>query len=67
MEFIKGVCPYCKGELQIPEDRESVICMYCGKELSVKDAMEDFTGQERIKTVAVEEAATALQDLLYTE
>lgn len=65
MEFIKGVCPYCKGELQIPEDRESVICMYCGKELSVKDAMKDFTEQERVGTVAVEEAAAALQDLLY--
>ena len=39
MEFLKGVCPHCKGELQIPQDRDRIICMYCGKELSVKDAL----------------------------
>ena len=39
MEFLKGVCPHCKGELQIPQDRDTIICMYCGKELSVKDAL----------------------------
>lgn len=65
MEFIKGVCPYCKGELQIPGDRERVICMYCGKELSVQDAMGDSARQEHIGEVTVEEAAEALQNLLY--
>ena len=64
MEFIKGVCPHCKGELQIPQDRERIICMYCGKELSVE---ETAGGREESRPgpVAVEEAAEALLNLLY--
>lgn len=40
MEFIKGKCPKCNGELQIPENREKIICMYCGEEIEVRQAME---------------------------
>ena len=64
MEFLKGVCPHCQGELQIPQNRESVICMYCGKELSVKDALK-MEEVSRTKTVTDESAIEALQNLLY--
>ena len=64
MEFLKGVCPHCQGELQIPQNRESVICMYCGKELSVKDAL-SLEEVSRPKPVTDESAIEALQSLLY--
>lgn len=63
MEFIKGVCPHCQGELQIPQERETIICMYCGRELSVKDAQAKQKASDH--PVAEESATRALQDLLY--
>lgn len=65
MEFLKGVCPHCKGELQIPQDRETIICMYCGKELAVKDALSQQEEVSRPKPVTDEAAIEALQRLLY--
>jgi hypothetical protein len=38
MNFVEGKCPECSGALQIPEDRETIICMYCGKEIAVNRA-----------------------------
>lgn len=65
MEFLKGVCPHCSGELQIPHDRETVICMYCGKELLVKDALVQQEAASRPEPVTDEAAIEALQNLLY--
>ena len=65
MEFLKGVCPHCKGELQIPQDRETAICMYCGRELIVKDALAQQEAASHPKPVTDEEAVLALQNLLY--
>lgn len=65
MEFLKGVCPHCKGELQIPQDRELIICMYCGKELLVKDALVQQDTESRPQPVTEENAIEALQNLLY--
>lgn len=65
MEFLKGVCPHCKGELQIPQDRDTVICMYCGKELSVKEALAQQETASRPTPVTDEAAVEALQNLLY--
>ncbi|RDU23012.1 CFI-box-CTERM domain-containing protein [Anaerosacchariphilus polymeriproducens] len=39
MGFLKGTCPNCKGELQIPEELDKVICMYCGGEILKCDAL----------------------------
>lgn len=65
MEFLKGVCPHCQGELQIPQDRESIICMYCGKELSVKDAVAQQEMACRPEPVTDDTAIEALQNLLF--
>lgn len=54
MEFITGKCPKCGGELQIPEDRESIICMYCGEEIETKQAIE---ASKEPKPVSMEEKA----------
>lgn len=39
MEFLKGKCTSCEKELQIPDDLEKVICMYCGHEMALDEAM----------------------------
>lgn len=41
MEFERGTCPKCKGELQIPKNHSTIICMYCGKEINTLDALEN--------------------------
>lgn len=64
MEFLKGVCPHCQGELQLPADRDTIICMYCGKELAVKDARQQEQTSEP-EPVTDEAAQEAMQNLLY--
>lgn len=39
MGFVKGICPKCKGELQIPDELDKIICMYCGGEIQKIDAL----------------------------
>ena len=39
MEYLKGKCTKCDKELQIPKDLERVICMYCGCEMAVEEAV----------------------------
>lgn len=34
MKFVEAKCPKCGGELHVPEDVESIICMYCGDKLT---------------------------------
>jgi hypothetical protein len=36
MNFISTECPHCGKELQIPEDSENIVCMYCAKPIDVK-------------------------------
>jgi len=39
MSFKAAKCPNCAGELQLPEDRDSVKCMYCGSDIVVREAI----------------------------
>lgn len=39
MMFKEGTCPICHEKIQVPEDREQIICMFCGKEISVDEAL----------------------------
>ncbi len=39
MMFKEGTCPKCHEKIQVPEDREQIICMFCGEEISVADAL----------------------------
>lgn len=39
MMFKEGKCPVCQEKIQVPDDREQIICMFCGKEILVKDAL----------------------------
>ena len=39
MEFKPAQCPTCGGSLQVPENRTSVRCMYCGGAVVVREAI----------------------------
>jgi len=39
MKFLAAKCPACSGELQVPEDKDFVKCMYCGVDVKVRDAI----------------------------
>jgi tetratricopeptide (TPR) repeat protein len=37
--FVAAKCPNCGGELQVPQDRNSVRCMYCSGDVVVRQAV----------------------------
>lgn len=39
MNFKEGKCPKCQGILHVPEDRDKIICMYCGEEITVSNIL----------------------------
>ena len=39
MKFLAAKCPACNGELQVPDDRDFVKCMYCGVDVKVREAI----------------------------
>ena len=39
MKFISAKCPSCNGELQVPDDKDFVMCMYCGTNIKVRDVI----------------------------
>lgn len=66
MNFIDGVCPHCQGKLQLPDDRASVICMYCGKEILVADAQTIDSGEfGTVQPVDMDQVKEALNALVY--
>ncbi|KQC14851.1 MAG: hypothetical protein APR63_13235 [Desulfuromonas sp. SDB] len=38
-KFRPAKCPSCGGELQLPEDKDVVSCMYCGTKIIVKEVL----------------------------
>lgn len=44
MAFKAAVCPSCGGQLQVPDDRDSVKCMYCGTDIIVREAIQSGSG-----------------------
>ena len=39
MTFRPANCPSCGGSLQLPDDQEAVMCMYCGSRINVKEVL----------------------------
>jgi tetratricopeptide (TPR) repeat protein len=66
MEFKAAKCPNCGGELQLPDNRETVKCMYCGGEVVVQKAIRDYAPQVNIDNL-LELAETAGIAGNYTE
>lgn len=38
MDTILVKCPHCKEQMQAPKGRDSIICMFCGKDVDLKEA-----------------------------
>jgi len=39
MEFIAAKCPQCGADLQVPDNKDFVYCLYCGSNIKVRDAV----------------------------
>ena len=39
MQFISAQCPHCGKELQLPDDAQQVVCMYCAKPIDVQQVL----------------------------
>jgi len=37
MKFISAKCPSCNGDLQVPDNRDFVHCMYCGTTVKIRE------------------------------
>lgn len=51
MSFKAAKCPNCAGDLQVPDDRDSVKCMYCGNDIIVRDAIKAAAGGVNIENL----------------
>lgn len=66
MNFISTVCPHCGKELQIPDDAEHLVCMYCARPIDVKAALskpEDDSGETYERLMA--QAESLLKDEVF--
>ena len=54
MAFKAAICPSCGGQLQVPDDHDSVKCMYCGTDIVVREAIQAGSGVnlENLSTLA---------------
>ena len=57
MEFKAARCPSCKGELQVPVDKDSVKCMYCGIDIQVNQVLAESTSGRIPQLLHVAKAA----------
>lgn len=55
MMFKEGICPKCHEKIQVPDEREKIICMFCGEEISVDEALGRKTEVKEIDREAYEE------------
>jgi tetratricopeptide (TPR) repeat protein len=44
MDLKPAICPFCGGDLRLPEDKKTLKCMYCGKDIIVSEAIEKAVG-----------------------
>ncbi|WP_167954624.1 CFI-box-CTERM domain-containing protein [Anaerosporobacter faecicola] len=67
MEFVEQNCPFCKGLLQVPNDLEECVCMYCGKKIYVgkkSNTVENSQEYERLCVDVWENACKMLTEHL---
>ncbi len=59
MSFVPATCPSCGGNLQVPDDRDQVKCMYCGGDIIVRQAITLAAGVNVGNLIQLAEAAAA--------
>ncbi len=45
--FREGACPKCHEKIQVPDDREKIICMYCGQEICTDEALNEILKEKK--------------------
>ncbi len=66
MEFKAAKCPNCQGDLQLPESKEIVKCMYCGTDIQVQKAIQMVTGSVNLENIT-KLAETAFESRNFTD
>lgn len=51
MSFKAAKCPNCAGDLQVPDDRDNVKCMYCGSDIVVREVIQAAVGGVNIENL----------------
>lgn len=59
MPFKAAKCPNCAGDIQVPDDRDTAKCMYCGSDIIVREAIKALGGKNLNNIL--EMAKTALE------
>lgn len=66
--FREGTCPKCHEKIQVPDDREKILCMYCGEEILVARTLKETP--KKADAAAYEEnrvrALKGLQEVIQT-
>nr|WP_319487549.1 CFI-box-CTERM domain-containing protein [uncultured Caproiciproducens sp.] len=69
MKYISAVCPHCKKELQLPDDAENIVCMYCAQPIHVKTLLAemdmDKPNDDDYRRL-MDEATALLNDAIFT-
>lgn len=64
--FKDATCPKCHEKIQVPDDKEKVICMFCGQEILVAEALPktaaDPAHYEECRQKALEELALLMKE-----
>jgi hypothetical protein len=62
VEFKAAKCPSCGGSLQLPDDHDQVLCMYCGSSVIVRQAIQLSIKVDTAGLMKLAEAATAVNN-----
>ncbi len=57
METVLIKCPHCSEEMQAPADRDSIICMFCGEKIDLKEAEKPSQSSAKTDSVTGDSAA----------
>ncbi|MBW7571723.1 CFI-box-CTERM domain-containing protein [Caproiciproducens faecalis] len=67
MNYITAQCPHCKKELQVPQDAEEIVCMYCAQPIHVKSLLsESERAKENDYQRLMDEAFSLLNEEIFT-
>lgn len=64
MNYITKSCPHCGKELQLPEDAENIVCMYCAQPINVKELLTQAPDQDYSRLL--KEAEALLTDEIFS-
>ncbi|MCI0448441.1 MAG: hypothetical protein L0Y79_01495, partial [Chlorobi bacterium] len=59
MAFRAAKCPNCGGDLQVPDNKDVVKCMYCGHDIIVREAIKLVIGSDVGNLMKLANAALA--------